>query len=446
MSIWLIVRYSFFILLLLPVSGCKVENGFHTIIAIKGDQWYINGRQINEGTPAEGLLMNVRMVNAVFEDRSGQLSKVLDFDPLANTRYFLSKIPAYASLGVNAFTVSLQGGNPGYEGAINTAFNPDGSLREDYLQRIEKVIRACDSSGMVVNLSLFYQRQHSYPGELSGKESILNAMENTVQWITQKGFTNVILEVSNEYRHWGFRSWQDGDWLISEEGQAELIRLARRVNPGLLVSTSGMGDGKFPESLAREADFILIHFNHTELDDYESSINELKKYGKPIVCNEDEKTGREAATAQALAVKYGCGWGFMYLRKNQWAPFVFSGYDDDPEVYTMFRKLTTPGHRIDKELLMQPSVSLAYPRHGEIFLTGQPVYVKVSSIFAHESLSSIELVAGGRKAGLVDDNLRLYWQPDSWGIHELEAVARDREGNILYSSPKVSVFVHRDRR
>ncbi len=98
--------------------------------------------------------MNVRMVNATFEDR-GQP----DFDAEANTDRFIAKIPEYAAQGVNAFTLCLQGGMPGYEGAINSAFEPDGSLRPDYLRRVERVIRACDEHGIVVILGLFYQRQ-----------------------------------------------------------------------------------------------------------------------------------------------------------------------------------------------------------------------------------------------------------------------------------------------
>lgn len=111
------------------------------------------------------------------------------------------------------------------------------------MQRVERVIRSCDENNAVVILSLFYQRQHSNDSALSGKESIINALDNTVNWILQKNFTNIVLEVSNEYRHGGFRNWPDGEWIMSESGQVELMRLAKNVHPGLLVSTSGMGNG-----------------------------------------------------------------------------------------------------------------------------------------------------------------------------------------------------------
>jgi hypothetical protein len=40
-----------------------------TRVSIDGNRWRINGVATHPGTPAEGLLLNVRMVNAVFEDR-----------------------------------------------------------------------------------------------------------------------------------------------------------------------------------------------------------------------------------------------------------------------------------------------------------------------------------------------------------------------------------------
>ena len=36
---------------------------------------------------------------------------------------------------------------PGYEGALNSAFEPDGSLRDSYLRRVRRVIEACDRHG-----------------------------------------------------------------------------------------------------------------------------------------------------------------------------------------------------------------------------------------------------------------------------------------------------------
>src|SRR5262249_12946917 len=68
-----------------------------TRVSRRGAGWYINDELTNRGTRAEGLLMNVRMVNAVFEDR-----RKPDLDPAAITDRFLAHMPEYAAHGVNA--------------------------------------------------------------------------------------------------------------------------------------------------------------------------------------------------------------------------------------------------------------------------------------------------------------------------------------------------------
>jgi hypothetical protein len=299
-----------------------------TTVSIDGAQWQINGEFTYPGTAAEGLLMNVRMVNSTFEDK-----KRPDFNSDKNTSRFISKIPEYNSYGVRAFTLNLQGGFPGYEGAVNSAFSPDGSLREKYLGRIKRVIEECDKRGMVVILGLFYQRQDQI---LQDERAVKRAVVNAVNWVKNSGFTNVAIEIANEYDHGGF----DLDIIKTAEGEVELIRLVKKTVPGLLVSASGLGHGRMNDLVAKEADFILIHFNGTKVIDIPGRIGALKKYNKPIVCNEDDKIGDEAVLALQACVDNGCSWGFMYNDLNQYEPFEFNGYDDDRKVYDRFKQVT----------------------------------------------------------------------------------------------------------
>ncbi|MBT3265498.1 DUF4185 domain-containing protein, partial [Candidatus Poribacteria bacterium] len=94
----------------------RVSPERQTSVAIVDGQWRINGEITYPGAQAEGLLMNVRMVNSTFEDRNRN-----DFDSDANTDAFLRHIRDYYAHGVRAFTLNLQGGLPGYEGALNSA-------------------------------------------------------------------------------------------------------------------------------------------------------------------------------------------------------------------------------------------------------------------------------------------------------------------------------------
>jgi CubicO group peptidase (beta-lactamase class C family) len=301
-----------------------------TRVAIKGDQWYLNNIITYRGGKAEGRLMNVRMVNAVFED-----TKRREFHAEANTGRFLQALPDYVRHGVRAFTINLQGGAAGYEGAVNSAFDADGNLRDAYLRRVRRVIEACDRQGAVVILGCYYQRQAHI---LKDEAAVSTGVVNVAQWLRGCGFTNVVLEVANEFGHPGF----DHRLLRTTSGQVQLLGLAKKTHPNLLVSTSGLGGGTLPREVARAADFLLIHFNGTKLDDIPVRVKALKDFGKPIVCNEDAKTGNDGAKAAELCVASGASWGLMVEQVNQHYPFRFRGVSDDKAVYAALKKLTSP--------------------------------------------------------------------------------------------------------
>lgn len=321
----------FYLLPALVVVGvnCAAIPGPNTRVALREGRWTINDHLTNPGSAAEGLLLNVRMVNAVFEDRN-----TTGFDPEASTDRFIARVGEYAAQGVNAFTVCLQGGMPGYEGALNSAFDPDGALRPDYLARVERLIRACDQRGVVVILGLYYQRQ---AGILRDEAAVRAGVINAVRWVRGRGFQNVLLEIANEYPHPGFVRTLIRD----PNGQAGLIRLAKETAPGLLVSASGDGDGTVHLEVAEAADFLLPHWNGTPVGQIPARIATLKEFGRPIVCNEDDKTRTNAVAALRVSVANGASYGFMLKDHNQTFPFHFDGAADDPVFYAALRELTT---------------------------------------------------------------------------------------------------------
>lgn len=433
-------------LLTIFLQGCNGGDRFgaKTSVSIKGDKWLINNTVINKNSPAEGLLMNVRMVNSVFEDRGDKIpSEYAGFDPESNADEFISMIPEYVSYGVNAFTISLQGGMPGYEGAINTAFEPDGRLRETYMSRVARVIKAADQNSAIIILSCFYQRQHSHSSALEGKAAILNALSSTVKWIKENNFRNVILEVSNEYRHGGYRNWKDGKWLLSTKGQIEMMTLVKNIYPALIVSTSGMGDGQLYDSLANVTDYITLHFNNTSLEDYAKRISGMKKSGKPVLCNEDDKIGQAGAAALLFSVMNGCGWGFMHSRQNQNMPFKFDGFKDDSVTYSRMRNLTTPGYVIDNSSVMLSSVIITYPNDGDIFKKDQALNMRFSFLSPDTANKSIiRIFANNKEAGIAGPGQKQYRLVlKETGIVYLNIVVTDEKGIEILRSPKVDVIV-----
>src|SRR3954468_17195667 len=143
----------------------------HTTVSTRGQSFLINdkptyaGRTYN-GMKVEGLLMNARLVQGVFDDRNPDTRKQWDYpdgrwDPDRNTREFVAAMPAWRKHGLIAFTINLQGGSPqGYSKAqpwVNSAFNfEDGSLRPEYLARLERILDKADELGMVPIVGYFY--------------------------------------------------------------------------------------------------------------------------------------------------------------------------------------------------------------------------------------------------------------------------------------------------
>lgn len=342
-----------------PFSGLTGS----TTYDIVGDRWRINGSVTYPNSPAEGLLMNARMVNAVLEDTSVSQPMGGGFDPAANTQEFINEIPSYVAHGIRAFTVGLQGGNPNpigssaYNDIVNSAFNSDGSLKQTYLDRVESVVRAADANGALVLLQLFYFRQDQI---LSGQQAILDGITNVCNWIEAEGFTNVALKIANEagddanYDHPAFES-NAGLYTLLDHARAECpsnVKLSTSVNNGVLSYTADGGFGA-DTGLVTRSDFLTLHANQTAAGTYASQItNNIRpnSQGKPIIITEDPKGGDGGSQAAGVAavdesVAAGAGWG-IFIRANQAVNdltdfFIFNGASDAQQIYTRIQELTT---------------------------------------------------------------------------------------------------------
>src|SRR5262245_14912283 len=95
-----------------------------TAITTRGDAFYINGRptyagRSYSGKQIEGLLMNVRVVQGIFDDLNPETATrwvypdTKRWDAERNTNEFVAAMPEWKRHGVLAFTINLQGGTPG---------------------------------------------------------------------------------------------------------------------------------------------------------------------------------------------------------------------------------------------------------------------------------------------------------------------------------------------
>src|SRR2546430_2125911 len=164
-------------------------------------------------------------------------------------------MPEWRQHGLLSFTINFQGGSPqGYskdQPWHNSAFESDGSLRNDYLRRIEKVLDKADELGMCPIVGLFYFGQQY---RLKTDDALLKAADNATDWLLSKGYTNVLIEIANETNHSDYTSP-----LLKPDRAHELLdRVKNRSNKKFLVSTSFTG-GQIPtDNIAAHADFLLL--------------------------------------------------------------------------------------------------------------------------------------------------------------------------------------------
>ena len=301
-----------------------------TTVTIQGDQFHLNGRPTYagrtwKGKKIEGLLMNSRMVQGVFDDLNPATASRWAYpdtgkwDAERNTREFLAAMPVWRAHGLLSFTVNFQGGSPeGYsrnQPWINSAFRPDGSLIPEYLVRMKRIIDFADDLGMVVVLGYFYFGQDE---RLTDEAAVIRATDNATRWVLDHGWRNVIIEVNNEcnvrYDH----------AILQPERVHELIERVKAMQAAdghrLLVSTSYGGNTVPRENVVRASDFLLLHGNGVSdpkrIGELVRLTRQVSGYtAKPIFFNEDDHFNFEVPVNNfTAAVEEYAGWGYFDFR------------------------------------------------------------------------------------------------------------------------------------
>jgi hypothetical protein len=323
--------------LTVPPPATSQRNLRKTAVSIVGPAFHINGRPTYEGRTwqghkIEGLLMNSRMVQGIFDDLNPETTKLWAYpdtgkwDAWRNTREFLAAMPAWREHGLLAFTICLQGGSPqGYsrdQPWHNSAIIHEGSFHPEYTYRLEKIINRADELGMVVILGVFYFGQDQ---RLADESAVKRALDNAVSWVQDRGYTNVILEVNNEcnvrYDH----------AILQPPRVHELIEQAKsRTRDGrrLLVGTS-YGGGTVPkENVVRASDFLLIHGNGVKeparIAEMVRQCRQVAGYRPmPILFNEDDHFDFDKPDYNfKAAVSEYASWGYFDYR------MAGEGFDD----------------------------------------------------------------------------------------------------------------------
>lgn len=306
-----------------------------TTVSIDGRAFQINGRptyagRSYNGMNVEGLLFNARLVQGVFDDANPQTRKNWVYpdgpwDPDRNTREFVAAMPAWRARGLVSFTINLQGGSPrGYSRQeeqvwLNSAFNRDGSLRPDYMTRLATILDRADELGMAPIVGLFYFGQEH---RLDGEAAVVRAVDNVVDWIIERGYRNVLIEITNECNNPNYHK------VLQPERAHELIERVKQRSAGrldtpakrLLVSTSFTGGKVPPDNVIAAADFILLHGNGVaQPDGIRRMVDQTRRspayHDQPVLFNEDDHFDFDRPDNNMLAAVGGyAGWGYFDYR------------------------------------------------------------------------------------------------------------------------------------
>ncbi len=300
-----------------------------TTVRIEGDRFLVNGSPTYPGTEVEGLLLNSRMVQGIFDDLNPETRRLWDYpdgpwDPERNTREFIEAMPGWRKAGLVGFTINFQGGSPqGYSKAQpwhNSTFREDGSMRPAPLGRMARILDRADELGMVSIVGYFYFGQDE---RLADEAAVVRAAENATDWLLEGGWTNVLVETANEidvprYEH----------PILAPPRGDEVVRLIQERSAGkvdasagrLLVSAS-FGGGRVPTpNLVEAADFVLMHGNGVgHPNRIRAMVREVRAMdaygGKPILFNEDDHFAFDAEDCNfAAAVSERAGWGLFDWR------------------------------------------------------------------------------------------------------------------------------------
>jgi hypothetical protein len=328
------------VLLLVANPAASLER--RTVVTIEKDAFHINGRATYEGKafrghPVEGLLLNARLVQGIFDDRNPETNRrwaypdTGRFDPDRNTREFLAAMPEWRRHGLLSFTINLQGGSPeGYskdQPWDNSAFDADGALRPEYLRRLEAVLDFADELGMAPILGYFYFGQDQ---RLRNEAAVLRGTAEASAWLLAKGYRNVLVEIDNEcdlglYDH----------EILRAPRVHELIERVKGMRAGgrrLLVGTSFSGGAIPTSNVVAASDFLLLHGNGVDeprrIGAMVRATRALPGYRPmPILFNEDDHYDFDARAHDMIeALASYASWGYFEGGRSDYS----SGYQCPP--------------------------------------------------------------------------------------------------------------------
>ena len=240
------------------ISKIVTAYAVNPFIGIHGNKITLDDIYINNGTKAEGMLLNSRMIQGISDGFNAYpYPDTKKWQPQRNTDEFVANMEVWKSYGLNSFTIGLQGGSPTTntksQSQVNTAFNADGSLKPAYMGRLKQILDRSIQLRMIPIVSLFYQSQAAKT--LKSSAAVKQGTINVLEWLKVNNYTNVIIEPANECDYVTFKVVG----LYCTQNIVDLIKLANSY--GFPSGNSLKGGNLPPSSILSASQVILVHGN-----------------------------------------------------------------------------------------------------------------------------------------------------------------------------------------
>ncbi len=169
---------------------------------------------------------------------------------------------------------------------------------------------------MVVILGIFYFGQDE---RLDDEAAVIAAVDNTVDWVLDRGYRNVMIEINNEcnirYDHAILQPHRVHELI-------ERVRDRQRDGRRLYVSTS-YGGGRIPEpNVVKASDYLLLHGNGVNdpkrIAQMVRQTRQVAGYREmPILFNEDDHFNFDQPNNNFVAaVSEYASWGYFDFRQR----------------------------------------------------------------------------------------------------------------------------------
>lgn len=175
-----------------------------------------------------------------FKVKGVRLSTALTTE--ATTEQALRSLDVFRSYGLNTVSVYLMGSR-----FSNTkGYRPDATLDPAHAARLARIIEAADARGMVVLVGcLYWGTSTAKVGLEHWTQADANqAVRNTVRWLKERGYRNVLVDPDNE----GMAAREKG-WSIES-----MIASARQEDPAAILAFNAMST---PPANAQ----VYLHFS-----------------------------------------------------------------------------------------------------------------------------------------------------------------------------------------